>query len=227
MRYQDLNSYWDGLLALGRRFSKAEEARAQLIEEASSSDSLEDLVEQWVLVNDLGQPQLLQLKIWLQMSYSQLAQVFRCGQREIAQWLKAQRSLYLPAYPVGQPMTAEHADGLSCFMVEQYLSQWIDAEIFDVRTIQSLRQHLSDCSACQERLELYRQLQSKILSSRPSYQAISDQEWRETLNAHRRRERRWLVRLILYVAAIVLLALVGIVWVVLVPEKSPNIFELP
>jgi predicted anti-sigma-YlaC factor YlaD len=112
-------------------------------------------------------------------------------------------------------------------MVEQYLSQWIDAEIFDVRTIQSLRQHLSDCSACQERLELYRQLQSKILNSRPSYQAISDQEWRETLKAYHRRERRWLVRLILYAAALVLLAVVGIVWLVLVPEKSPNIFELP
>ncbi len=227
MRYEDLNTYWDGLLALGKRFSRAEEARAQLIEEASSSDSLEDLVEQWVLVNDLGQPQLLQLKIWLQMSYSQLAQVFRCSQREIAQWLKAQRALYLPAYPVGSQAAAESADGLSCFMVEQYLSQWMDAEIFDVRTIQSLRQHLSDCPGCQDRLELYRQLQSKILSSRPSYQAISDHEWRDTLRSYQRRERRWMVRLILYAFLIVLLTVVGITWLVLVPEKSPNIFELP
>ena len=227
MRIEDLNAYWDGLLALGRGFKSPEEARLQLIEEASSSDSLEGLIQQWVLVNDLGQPQLLQLKIWLQLSYAQLADVFRCSPREIAQWLKAQRSLLLPAYPAGRDRPSEATEGLSCFMVEQYLSQWIDSEVLDIRVIQSMKHHLSLCSDCRARLEIYRELQGRILYSRPRSPAPSESEWNQTIRTVQRKEKRLLIRIVVYVIVILALATAGVLWLVLAPEKSPNIFELP
>jgi len=227
VRVEDLNAYWDGLLALGRGFKSPEEARLQLIEEASSSDSLEGLIQQWVLVNDLGQPQLLQLKIWLQLSYAQLAEIFRCSPREIAQWLKAQRSLLLPAYPSSREQSSEPIEGLSCFMVEQYLSQWIDSEVVDVRVIQSMKQHLSLCSDCRARLDVYRELQGRILHSRPRSPAPSENEWNQTIRLVHRKEKRLLIRIVVYVIVVLALAAAGILWLVLAPEKSPNIFELP
>jgi len=73
----------------------------------------------------------------------------------------------------------------------------------------------------------YRELQGRILHSRPRSPAPSENEWNQTIRLVHRKEKRLLIRIVVYVIVVLALAAAGILWLVLAPEKSPNIFELP
>jgi len=230
MNCDQVNFYIEGLLSLvdSPEDSSIGGLRGQLIEEAAYSKDILELLRQWLAVNDLGADAALKVRVWFALSYQQLGQVFGIKPRELAQVLRTQRTLYLPTYPpVSKALESQEISGVSCFMVEQHLSQWIDSEITDVRMIQAVRAHIDDCLHCESRLEAYRDLQKKILLQRKSWPALSDLEWETALQAERQRHTKFVRTLILYGVAILIVAGVVIVFFASRPDKMPNIYELP
>lgn len=230
MNCDQVNFYIEGLLSLVEQPEAADigDLRSQLIEEAAYSDDILDLLRQWLVVHDLGLESALKAKVWLALSYQDLGEVFGIKARELAQVLRAQRAAYLPTYPpVSKALDSEEISGVSCFMVEQHLSQWMDAEIIDVRMIQTMRVHLDECKTCNERLEAYRGLQRKILQQRKSWPGLSKLEWNSALAIQDQKRRRFLRTLILYGFAILIVAVVVTVFFASRPDRMPNVYEIP
>jgi hypothetical protein len=111
-------------------------------------------------------------------------------------------------------------------MVEQYLSAWLDQELAEINIGESLVEHCRKCDPCKERLSVYRDLNQQILSSRPSYPPIDEDEWSAVLGELQRQNHRQ-IRQIVVVLSIVILSAVVLAWVFLSkPEKIPNVYEL-
>ena len=152
--------------------------------------------------------------------YSLVFRVERIGQK-----LRNLRAELVP--PLLTLAEGEVIEGISCFMVEQYLSSFIDSEIADFQSLKLVRKHLDRCRLCNERLHTYRSLQSQILASRLVFTKVEESEWqgRKNFDAHRR-------RISLFKALftfLLLLAFAGfIAWVFWSkPEKMPNVYEIP
>src|SRR5690606_35630732 len=96
--------------------------------------------------------------------------------------------------------------GLSCFIVEQYLSPWMDGEIEDGQLRESLKAHLSACSDCHNRLEEYRQLQSRVLAERRSFEPIKEEEWQWGISDLKRRHRKRLVKVSAFLMMVMVVA---------------------
>lgn len=225
MDRHSLNYFSNALLGLA---PYGPSARKLLIEEGAAAVDLHELLEEWLWTYNLRESDILKIKIWLGLNAKDLAAVFRRNPRDIAQLLRNQRVALLPAYP---PLDRAHETtqiaGLSCFMVEQYLSAWTDQELAEIKVAEALVTHTRECLPCRERLNEYRILQEQILSQRPSYPAIDENEWSRVLEevrvSARKQLRRILTVILLIVGVVVVLA-----WVFLSkPEKIPNVYELP
>lgn len=225
MDLHSINCFRNGLLGLAP-YGTAQ--RKLLIEEGAAAANLMELLEEWIWTYNIRESEVLKLKVWLGLSTADLAEVFRRSHRDISQLLRNQRAAYLPTYPA--PDRAQETSqvlGLSCFMVEQYLSAWIDQELIEVKVGETLMGHCHACEPCRTRLQMYRDLQETILKERPSYPPIEPNEWSEALAELRQAEKRQIRRIISFLVAVVLLASV-LAWVFLSkPEKIPNVYELP
>lgn len=199
------------------------QSRMALIEEALGGDSLLEILQEWMWVNNIDEAWLLSLKTWFQLSYADLAKLFRLSRREIAQKLRNQR---MNLVSVRRASGDEDVHGISCFMVEQHLSSWLDGEIEEMRVMSSIFAHLEKCHECRERLEEFRNLQAKVLSLRKSYAPISQEEWIDSVNQLKIERQRSLQKLIFF-GILMILALSILTWFILSkPEKIPNIYEI-
>ncbi|MDB5036539.1 MAG: hypothetical protein JWQ35_67 [Bacteriovoracaceae bacterium] len=214
-----LNTYLDGFLSLA---SDKEASRLLLIDESLSAESLLDLLRQWVWLQDLDQASCLKLKLWFQLSYSDLSLMFGVSRREVNQWLRNQRVLLLPTY---RP-TPNLAEGLSCFMVEQHLSPWLDGELDDLKRARGIHSHLGNCRNCQQRLESYRELQSLILLSRNHEPEIREDEWESSIQKLRSERKKQVSRVFISLAVILAISSL-LAWAIFSkPEKMPNVYEI-
>jgi len=223
---KELNLYIDGLLSL--KSKSEEEARADLVDLAARSDSLIELLADWLWENDRGTEVALELKLWFGFSYDRLADLYGKSVRELAQLLRNQRFALLGPYPPLELLSEGAAQSLelSCFMVEQRLSFWVDGEWEDVAGLSQLNVHLSGCTACQERLNRYRELQSRVMSERKSFRAFEIEEWKRLFEASKKRQTKR--RLQWALAVIILVGLIGVFVGIIKkrPEVMPNIYEI-
>lgn len=233
MRIEEVNIYIESLLSLAdlrppEERSSDSELRAQLIEEAAESESFVDLLRSWLVVHDLDDDAVLPLKVWTSLNYIQLGKVMGRSPKEIAQILRTQRGLLLGSYPpVDRALETEELAGMSCFMVEQHLSAWTDAEVADSRIVSSLRSHLDQCGRCRNRLEAYRDLQKKILLKRRSYPALSEMEWNDALAKQSVRRKKLLRSVLLYTLALLIVVGIVVAFFWSRPERMPNVYEIP
>lgn len=227
MERHELNLHIESLLSLVPEGHRGDYAlRSQLIEEALSSKNWEELLQQWLTVNDMGRETALPLKIWLGFNYSSLGRVFDLSSKDLSQVLRTQRASFMPPYPPpARSQDTEEISGISCFMVEQHLSQWMDTEVVDSRIVVSMKEHFDECEACRERLSLYRELQKKILAKRKHWPSISSQEWQDSLVELTRRRRRFWQKFALYAGVLLIVIVLLLFFLVLKNEDAPNIYE--
>jgi len=231
MDLETLNLYLDGLLSLVLEH-KAEfqerDLRALLIEESAQALSFSDLVYEWLSLHSLSEEEALKMKIWFALPYKDLAEILSISTREVGQLLRTQRSLLLPNRVLRdeQQQSPPQIGGLSCFMIEQHLSVWIDGEIQDATTEESLRGHLKQCRECRGRLEEYRTLQEKLLSQRQSFPSIAEEEWSNVLRMAKVRRRQRIAKSSAYFLVVCVLCFL-IVWVFWSKAaKTPNIYDI-
>jgi hypothetical protein len=218
-----LNLYLDGLMSLSQE--REASGRFLLIEEALMNSSLAELLQDWIVLNGQDLGSALRVKLWFSLSYQEMAVIFVLSAKEMAQQIRNQRILRLPAY---RPETTDIPLGsdISCFMVEQQMSAWVDCELEDGRTMAQLQRHFELCPLCRGRLELYRRLHSEILGERENFPPISIKEWDDAVEWLRRAK----VRRYLHLGTVVTVILVAVVimsWVLgSKPEKMPNVYEI-
>lgn len=223
MERDDLNLYLDALLSLS---DNPEQKRGELVELAQFHSSWPNLVAEWLWTNQKGIEMALFIKIWFAWSYEELGEVFGLGFREVSQLLRSQRVARLGNYPPVFEENGPQFGGVSCFMVEQQLSNWLDSEWEETKGLDSIHTHLHECQACRARLEAYRKDYSEILSARKSYPPISVEEWLRAADELARQRKR--VRLQWISVIVVCLFFLGIIlWMLQSqPEKMPNIYEI-
>lgn len=223
MEREELNIYIDGLLSLSEA---PDEARSQLIELAFFHDDWPTFLAEWLWLNHKAIDVAWKLKSWFAWSYSELAEVFALDFREFGRTLRSQRLERLGPYPSASQDELPHYGGLSCFMVEQQLSNWIDSEWEDTTGLHPIHRHLSECTPCKERLYAYRKLQAEVLTERAKFEPITAEEW---LKAYRRvQKKKWQARRQWTVVMLLALAFLAIIlWMLQSqPEKMPNIYEI-
>jgi hypothetical protein len=219
-----VNAHIDGFLSL---VDDTEKTRFLLVEEARSALSVWELLRDWLWMNNLGLDSALKVKVWFALSYDQMGHVFAMQASEILQTLRSQRSQRLSSYPsLTDSGVSEKVAGISCFMIEQHLSAWIDGEIENTNLLQSLKAHLGKCKACTARLKKYRELQSEILKERHKISPISDKVWVEIRSQVRARNRKRIIKISAVVVTIGIVCgiLAWVIWTK--PEKMPNIYEI-
>ena len=197
-----------------------------LIEEAFEAKNLEELISDWLWTGSYDHQSALELRTWFQLNYQELGSIYELNPREIAQILRNLRAQRLQSPELIENEAALDATGLSCFMVEQHLSSWIDEEVSDLRSLQNMEQHLAYCEKCHQRLSAYRELHSTILQQRKHFEPVTPEEWEETIEAYFTRRRRFVLRSLLYIGA--LLAIVGVLsWAIwFQQERMPNVYEI-
>jgi hypothetical protein len=216
---QSLNVYLSSFLSLAKDQNVA---RLILIREAISADSLRELIQEWAWIQDLDQNSALKLKLWFQLTYTELAEVFGITAREVSQLIRNQRVAMLPNYRPEGGTSGE----FSCFMLEQHLSPWMDGEVRDTKTIESIFSHTQKCFECRKRLEGFRNLQSSLLDSRIQTEEIAEAEWSEALRILQRERASQRNRIVLIGISLILLSLF-IAWAIFSkPDKMPNIYEI-
>ncbi len=199
-----------------------------MIEAVLGADHLLNLLQDWLLMQDLNLESILKVQAFFGLTYQQLGQVFNQGPREIAQAIRAQRLLGLSSYPpVEKALDNEEISGLSCFMVEQQLSAWIDSEVQDMRVVQQLHGHFTNCTGCSQRLQEFRDHKHRTLKMRQSFPPVSEWEWNDSLAEMQRvRKRFWRSFAVYSLFAIVLVGvIVTFLWVR--PADVPNVYEVP
>lgn len=225
---EQINLYIEPLLSLVPIGDKGQsDVRYQLIEEGISSDDFVELIRQWMVVHDLDQSAALALKTWFSLSYARLGEILNMSPKEVSQLIRSLRTQQLPTYPpVSKSLDSEAIAGLSCFMVEQSLSAWLDSEIQDTRTVESIHQHLAKCSDCSNRLSVYRDLHRQVLAQRKHWPAVTEREWTDALEKMSQRRRRFIHSSLIYVAIALLTGAIvaGFIWSR--PEETPNIYEI-
>jgi len=226
MAREQLNLYLDGLLSLSRYPDDI--SRERLVQVCGDSESFEELLGEWIWVNGLSPEILLNLKLWFGLRYQNLADLFGLSIREVDQMLRGLRVRELGGYPELSHLNKDAPDSgrISCFMVEQRLSAWVDTEWEDLTGLKDLQAHLERCQNCRERLKSYRRLQMKILGERKEFLAISEEEWsqlQQRIGRQKIRNRaKWLASVI-----IAIIVFIGIVWVInSKSERAPNIYEI-
>lgn len=224
---EELNIYLDAFMSFcpeGR-----EDARNSLVELIEASDNLEEAIASWLWRCGCGLDAALRTKIWFGLAYRDLGEVFALDFRDLKKLLRAQRAEFLGPYPPLEApekgASAQTTEFTSCFMVEQNLSAWVDAEWEDFSQVEKIRLHLDECSDCQDRLAKYRQLQTQIAHQRKTVPTVSEQEWDEALARARSLSRRRLLRG--FAVLFILMSLVGAggFFVMKKEEKMPNIYE--
>jgi hypothetical protein len=223
---QQLNLYIDGLLSFAE--GESQQDRLDLVEIASKSADLGDLTAEWLWLQNKGSESALELMLWLKLSYSEIGDIFGYSVREVNQQIRGLRVERLGAYPPVSKLSEQSKaqKGLSCFMVEQRLSSWVDSEWEDVSGLKEMQKHLDDCSACRERLGKYRQLQNEIIQNRRKFKPIDQEEWEALISylereAKKRRMKWWLA---LGMGVLILGAFCW--WLLDRPETMPNIYEI-
>ncbi|TVQ80924.1 MAG: hypothetical protein EA369_01130 [Bradymonadales bacterium] len=226
MDRESLNIYLRPFLALE---PGAKDRRQQLIEIAAEEDQLLGVLSEWLWELEGGLEQILELKLWFSLGYADLGRLFGFSEREVGQQMRTARLRHLGPYPPANKGAEEvpNFGGLSCFMVEQQFSQWMDSEWEVLGSLKKMREHLDQCEACYGRLKEYRKLQKQILERLPSVEPVSEEEWQQALRAKAKRFRRqafnWFG-----VIAIIFLILFIFLWIIQSqPEKMPNIYEIP
>lgn len=226
----ETNIYIEGLLSLldpADWEGSEREVRTQLIVEAHFSAQLEDLLSQWILLHELRRERVLWLKVWLSLSYAQLGRVYGVSAKEIGQWLRALRVEKLPTYPpISKALETQEVSGISCFMVEQHLSLWLDAEISDMRVITQVRQHLDRCLDCQMRLEAYRHQHEVLLRQRRRAPGFSKLEWDSALLEYRKGRRKFWRRFFVFAVGAIIVAIILGALLLSRPDRMPNIYEI-
>lgn len=217
----EVNFRINGLLGLS---SRGLESLPDLIEEAQGNHDIVDLIQEWLIVEQVDLSRILEIKLWLSLSYDQLARIFDTSHKEITKMMRTTRQASLPPYHVQQ---SEQVGGdWSCFLVEQYLSPWLDGEVDHETSLQSLQSHLSGCLNCQMREVQYRDLNRRIIARRPQFPAIQESFWNEKMIELRTR-RRWMVgKWVVSLTVITLLSILGVVSWISTPKKIPNIYEI-
>ncbi len=213
----------DGLLSLTPATS---EKRQELIELSIVQPSWVGLVSEWLWLNQKSLEMALYLKVWLGWSYRRIGQVYGLSFREVSQLIKSQRIERLGSYP--PPMDQEVHDhaGISCFMVDQNLSPWVDSEWEKSYGVSQVYQHLEICSFCKTRRDRYWKLQTEILAQRRSFEPVTEDEWRKTRSALFSRQRKKFAQL-LAIFFLIFFVIGIILWMIQSqPEKMPNIYEI-
>lgn len=204
-------------------FAKPEARRALLIELAFEAQDIRELLVDWLWENDRGSEVALQAHLLFQLDYASLGEIFNLGFKEATQLVRTQRNERL-----GSMLTRADTDegGISCFLVEQLLSPWIDSEWDNLNEVDKMRLHLDRCPSCRPRLEAYRNLNHEILQSRQIQEPVSESEWSHVLRTvfRDRRRRRW--RTILVVLLTILLFGGLVFYLSSGPEEMPNIYEI-
>jgi len=229
MEREQINVYIEPLLNLvpSEAVNQASDIRSQLIEEAVSSDDFEDLVRQWLAVHDQDETVALRLKTWFSLSYSQLGRILNLSAKDVSQVLRGQRTQHLPTYPpVSKSLETATIGGLSCFMVEQSLSAWIDSEVQDSRQVANLQIHLNACGDCRDRLAAYRQLHQWLLHQRQSWPSVTELEWNDALRTLERRRKKFIQTVLFYVGLAALIGLIAFGFFWSQPIEAPNIYEI-
>lgn len=221
MDRHSLNLYLDGYLALS---DHGDRDRSLLIEEAAKAQNHDELLRDWLWLKGAGLDRLLELKIWFGLNYQAIGEILGMSMKEVGQTLRKQRSQRLPAYPGSTELS--EAGGLSCFMVEQQMSPWVDGELQDVPTLRSLKEHLQSCTGCSQRLQVYRDLQTEVLKKRFRSDSISADEWGDSIRDYQRRFRSFQLKTVFILLG--LFMFFGSIWWILnqKPEKMPNIYEI-
>lgn len=224
---EELNIYLDAFMSFcpeGR-----EGARNSLVELIEASDNLEEAIASWLWWCGCGLEAALRVKIWFGLAYKDLGEVFALDFRDLKKLLRAQRAEFLGPYP---PLDIQQDGAVgrtteftSCFMVEQNLSAWVDAEWEDFSQVENIRLHLDECSNCQDRLAKYRQLQTEIARQRKTAPPVSEQEWDEALVDARSLGRKRLLRGFAILFVLISLVGAGGFFVMKKEEKMPNIYE--
>lgn len=217
-----LNLYLDPLMQISDLELK--EARRKLIELAYELENIEDLLPEWMWMNQAGEDLSLRVMLWFGLGYDQLAEIFGYSIKEIRQLIRSQRVAELGRYPALGHKSQDFG-GISCFMVEQNLSAWMDSEWEDLAGVQAMQAHLKDCNACRDRLMEYRKLQEKIISEKRTHPEIEKTEWDEAVGVLKQRIR---TRRAQYaVIGLIFVSIVGLtIWVLeSQPDEMPNVYR--
>jgi len=223
---EQLNLYLDGLLSLSRY--PEDVSRERLVQVCGDSESFEELLGEWIWVNGLSPEISLKLKLWFGLQYQNLADLFGLSIREVDQMLRGLRVRELGSYPELSHLNkdAPGSGRISCFMVEQRLSAWVDTEWEDLTGLKELQAHLEECENCRGRLKSYRQLQMKILGERKEFSAVTEEDWTLLQMQIGRKKIRNRAKWLAY-GMIAIIIFIGIVWVIKSrSERAPNIYEI-
>lgn len=223
MNREELNQLIDGLLSLAPPGS---EKRRELVELATLQPSWIGLVSEWLWLNQRSLEAAIYLKVWLGWPYRRIGEVYGLDFREVSQLIKSQRMERLGSYPPPQEEEVPDYAGISCFMVDQNLSPWIDSEWEKSYGLAQVYQHVEACKHCLARRELYWKLQSQILEERRSVPPIDVEEWTKIREAFGFRQRKKLIKWMILLFFI-FFVLGTILWMIQSqPEKMPNIYEI-
>lgn len=225
MNRESLNLFFERLFILT---DESDSARADIIEIASESEDATQFLQEWLWSVGVGLDQALEIKLAFGFTYAELGELFGLSSREVGQQLRARRLKELGPYPrVDQGDFSVEEGGLSCFMLEQHLSQWLDCEWEDLSLLPKIKAHLRLCPACKGRLQSYRQFHQSLLDRFPSVSPVSETEWNRVLEESRVARRKKLLKWGLILFAM-LFVLAIFVWIIRQqPETMPNIYEIP
>lgn len=225
---QKLNAYRDAFLSLSSvTADQLPERRQWLVLAGDDAQNLSELVQSYVWDFGILEDEILSFKTWFALDYRAFGEILGRSPREVGQLLRQVRVAELETYPpVERAFESNQLGGLSCFMVEQHLSAWVDNELQDPSIKEQMEIHLTHCEPCAARLQVYRGLQSKILSARRVFPPLTDEEVSRIRERSKREERRALFKVASVMAIAASLAVVG-VWIALSGhEKMPNVYEM-
>ena len=219
MQLEEVNLYIDPLMAVA--FKRPD--RSLLVELAEESEGLEDLLRNWLWEQDRGSDAALEIKNLFQLRYDDLGRIFSLNFKEVTQLLRTQRAESIGAYVKRED---SHAGGISCFLVDQLLSPWVDSEWDNLLGLDQVGRHLEICTSCSRRLHEYRELNAKILAKRMAVPLLFEDEWVRTLKRLRRVARKRHLKV--FSAILLILAAIVALWILVAqrPEKTLNVYEI-
>ncbi len=220
MTLNELNVYLDGILSLS---PDSDDTRWQLAELYDPSFTLVDLLRELHIIYGWSDSTVYAAKVWFSLSYADLAQIYSLDEKSISQIMRSERMRGLPPY---RPQTTTSAGALSCFMVDQLLSPFIDLEIQESSVRGAVQEHLAGCDACSGRLAFIRQLDAVKWKERKAFKPFSYQEWEALQQLVKERDRfergQWSV-----LAGLIFMTLGFAIWFLASsPAELPNIYEM-
>jgi hypothetical protein len=225
MQRENVNLFFSRLFIL---VPESPHSRAKIIEIAAESEDVFDFLRDWLWTVGAGMDHILELKLAFGWTYAELGKLFGLSPREIGQQIRSKRLRSLGAYPrVDQGDFSVEQGGLSCFMLEQHLSQWLDCEWEDLGLLPKIKDHLRLCPACKHRLKEYRRIHENLLAQFLPVAPIEAEEWEQVLSVAQRNKRIKILKWAAILAGLVGLLIIFI-WIIRQqPETMPNIYEIP